>query len=173
MNKLESRLNDAYYHARCMLIDCGIDYGNIDEVKVNSRLTRVWGNCGYTKYASDWERCSYVINISSRLLSDDVSDNALMDTLIHEILHTCRGCMNHGGRWKKLASIVNAKFGLNIKRCTSSEEKHIKEDPIIYKYAVKCPRCGHVYKRVRMVDSIKNPGNYICACGHKGLVRIQ
>ena len=38
---------------------------------------------------------------------DEIDDNATKTTIIHEILHSCEKCMNHGPEWKKLAELVN------------------------------------------------------------------
>ena len=70
----------------------GIKTGNIMNVLVNSRASR-WGRC--TKRGS-----FYTIELSVELLRDDVSDSATMDTVVHEVLHTCEGCMNHKALWK-------------------------------------------------------------------------
>lgn len=170
----ERRLQDAYYKGRCMLIDLGIDYGEIVNVKINSRAKRRWGRCCYDIYSPKWEDCRFVIEISDRLLNDEVSEDALMNTMVHELLHTCKDCMNHGKIWKKLAAMVNSKYGLNIKTCTSAAEKNIKDDYVApdKKYVLRCPACGHIWKRARMTNAVKYPELYGCSCGYWGLERI-
>ena len=46
-----------------------------------------------------------------------------MTTIYHECLHCCDGCMCHTGKWKEYAEIVNKRFGTQIQRCTSRNEK--------------------------------------------------
>ena len=76
-----------------------------------------------------------------------MDDDALMNTLIHEYLHTCPKCMNHGKIWQKYARKINEKYHYNIKRTTSSAEKGIKEETEKPKYIVTCPHCGKVHDR--------------------------
>lgn len=61
----------------------------------------------------------YSINISADILHDKYPLEFLKNTVIHELLHTCKGCMNHGEKWKAYAEKVNAKYGYNIERCVS------------------------------------------------------
>ena len=151
----------------CKKLDAiGIQYGKIMSVTVNSRAKKRWGQC---KRVNGY----YEINISSRLMTEDVELVHLETTVIHEILHTCEGCMNHGQTWKNLADKVNRAYGYNIKRTTSAEEKGIDsvvERKIKYKFA--CTGCNGIVTRQRASDFTKYPWRYRCsACGH-GFKRI-
>lgn len=134
-------LND--YAKRCMteLDDIGIEYGNIIEFKVNTRAKKRWGQCKAVPGG-------YSINISAILLDERNDEQGLKNTIIHELLHSCKGCMNHGENWKRLATKVNRAYGYNIKRCSSADEKGVQEEtrPIKtareIKYIVKCNGCG-------------------------------
>lgn len=42
--------------------------------------------------------------------------------LAHEILHTCRGCANHGLRWKDYAQRMNELYGYGVERTDSFEK---------------------------------------------------
>lgn len=70
---------------------------------------------------------SYTINISCRLLEESVPREILKQTVLHEILHTCKNCMNHKTEWKEVANQVNRAYGYNIKRCTSAEELGLQD----------------------------------------------
>lgn len=39
--------------------------------------------------------------------------DALCSVLLHEVVHTCPGCFDHGKRWKKWVKVLNAN-GANI-----------------------------------------------------------
>lgn len=91
-----------------MAAESNIQIGKIYDIKINTRAKKRWGLCSYF---SD----GFIIEISSSLLQDNVSENALIDTLMHEVLHTVDGCMNHGKKWKECAKIINSRYGLNIK----------------------------------------------------------
>ncbi len=146
---------------------CGIVPGNIVDVTINTRAKRRWGRCTV-------ENGFYKIEISDRLLQDDVDIKATKNTMAHEILHTVKGCMNHGLNWQSVANKVNMAYPdiYNIKRTTSSEEKGL--EPIgkcrndTAKYALVCKDCGHrnVYKRAG--KAVQNPNRYRCGiCGGK------
>ena len=100
------------------------------------------------------------------MLQDDISDNACKNTIMHEILHTCEYCFNHGSEWKHIADLVNDCYLFyNIKRCTSAEEKGIneeieKKEP---KYILRCTKCGKLFYRDRMCDAVRYPED----CTHK------
>lgn len=154
-----------------MLDDIGIKYGNVTEFKVNTRSRR-WGQC----------KCvpgGYSINISIALLDERNDINGLKNTIIHELLHTCDGCMNHGPKWKAVASKVNDAYGYNIKRCSAASEKGVEKDTrpkhkvIEYKYEIRCEDCGHIYKRSKMSKVIQHPELYLCSHCHGKLKRIK
>lgn len=118
----------------------GIPHGEIAQVIPNSSFKKTWGLCSY--YSKIPPR--FKIQISTRLLENDVSDDATKETIIHEILHTCNGCMNHGKKWKYYADIINWKYKgrYKISRTTSNEKKGIDFDESQYKYVIQCKGCG-------------------------------
>ena len=92
----------------------GLKPGKISKWVINSRAKSRWGLCKKTGINT------FEIQIAERLLGDDVSDLACKDTIVHEILHTCRGCHGHTGLWKSYADLMNRTYGYSIKRTTSS-----------------------------------------------------
>lgn len=151
-----------------MLDDIGIKYGHITEFKVNTRAIKRWGQCKRVPGG-------YSINISATLLDERNDINGLKNTILHELLHSCEGCMNHGDKWKFVANKVNIAYGYNIKRCSSSDEKGVDEDmrPVQYKYEVMCEKCGNVYKRSKMSNVVQHPERYRCGCCQGKLKRIK
>ena len=57
-----------------MAEESNIQIGKIYDIKINTRAKKRWGLCSYF---SD----GFIIEISSLLLQDNVSENALIDTL--------------------------------------------------------------------------------------------
>ena len=144
-----------------------IEVGNIQHITINTRAKSRWGRCRKTENRFG---ISYTIDISSELLKDEVSDRAAEETMLHELIHTCKGCFNHGPEWKRLAEKVNRAYGYNVKRVTSAEEKgiEIKKPDIkkIAKYKFVCTGCGQEIYRQRESKFTRNPNRYICAkCG--------
>ena len=140
------------------------DYGNIVNVKVNTRAKHRWGqtvDLGFNKYE---------IEINKILLDEGTKLEGLQNTIIHEILHTCPNCFDHGDEWVRRAEIVKRELGYNIKRVNNAQEKGVSEKVLkkYYepKYIVRCTHCGHEAKRDRMCSIIKYPSNWRCGvCG--------
>lgn len=159
-----TKLEQALKLAKVQCVLCNIPYGNILKIEPNSRAKTRWGQCKKVPGG-------FTINISTRLLEDGVDEKSLMSTVLHEVIHTCPDCMNHGQTWKEYARRLNKKFGYNIKRCTSSEEKGIK--PAYreqnYKYIVKCEDCNLKYYYLRRGEVIRQiqarPNTHGCRCG--------
>lgn len=157
-------LKDYVSHCMKALDNIGIRYGNIVEVKVNTRAIKRWGRC--RKVVG-----GYVIEIGSVLLDERNDEHGLKETIFHELLHSCKDCMNHGTNWKRLADKVNMLYGYNIKRCTSAEEVGVQPEtrPVKVsepKYAVRCNECGCVYERTKRSSIIQHPERYRCGrCG--------
>lgn len=134
---------------------------------VNTRANRFFGLCSL-------RNGQYHISIAARLLKDDVDEMALKTVIIHELLHTIRGCMNHGREWKRWAAKVNYEYGYQVERTAKGYyDKYNVEKPE-YKYAVRCEKCGVIIGRMRMSDLIANTSKYHHGNGCGGsLVRID
>lgn len=154
-------------YLECMqeLRDIGIEYGCVSKWEINTKAKKRWGQC------EDLGHGYYSINISVRLLADGVDDVATKTTILHELLHTCDGCMNHGKEWLRLADEVNRAYGYNIKRCTSHEEKGIER--VKANYVVACPCCGAKWEYIRMTKTVQNPNRYRCGKCGVDLVRVK
>lgn len=146
----------------------GIEPGNIVAVTVNTRAKTRWGQ---TKKNGN----SYTINISDRILQDEQDDLIAKDTIIHEILHTCTDCMNHGFNWKALANKVNRAYPqYHISRTTSAEEKGIEARKAVdYRYNVICKECGNTWNYDRAGKVVQNTGRFYCPCGGKLTVKCN
>ena len=116
----------------------------------------------------------YEIEIASSLLDESKPlEGELKNTLIHEILHTCRGCTKHTSRWKQYADRVNAALGYNIKRTAGRDEGALSEVIPKPRYRVVCPHCGAVYERYKASEFIKHPERYRCGKCKKPLAAMN
>lgn len=152
-----------------MFDEMGIEYGNITEFKINRRAKSRWGQCARKK---TWDGYEYIIEVSARLLQDDAPQKGLEETLIHEIAHTCDGCMNHGSNWLAIVNRFNREFGYNVKRSDNSKEKGFTDEQIKqmvasvrYRHILTCEKCGHEWKYERLCKSVKMYTRYRCNCG--------
>ena len=142
----------------------GIKTGIITEWKINSRAKKRLGQC---------TRCpdgTYEIQIAKLLLTEDkIKEADVKEVIIHEILHTCYGCMKHTGRWKIYAEKMNEAYGYQISRTKNMEivglsEYSVKRRQVKYVYI--CEGCGQRVERTRECKFTRNPERYRCArCG--------
>ena len=90
-----------------------------EQVEINSRPKKRYGCCRLKNGV-------YHIEVSEFILGCD--PEKIRGVLAHEILHTCKGCYNHGNMWKEYAAMMNSAYGYNIKRTSSNEEMGIADE---------------------------------------------
>ena len=155
MPKIE--LDGLMARLRRELISIGIPVSNRlePEVRINTRARRRLGCCYYQA-----GRCR--IEVSQAVLEDE---DLLKQTLVHELLHTCPKCRDHGPKWKAYAQTVNEKLGYRIERTVKTETPagSLRHEEI--KYILECQSCGAQIKRMRMSKAVKSPWRYRCPCG--------
>ena len=172
-------LQTIYQNCIDMLDSIGINYGNIVEIKVNKRAKKRWGYCqrvwnGTTRDGK--RKYNFYINISHILLDERIGIESLENTIIHEILHTCPGCFDHGNGWKQMAAKVKNKLGYDIQRVDSVQNKigdsAIYKEYVKPKYIVRCKKCGREVGKQRMCGIVKYPQNWRCGVCHGEFERI-
>lgn len=133
-----------------------------DKIKPDVRLfesATTWGQC--RQYGDQ-----FIISLNSHLLELEKVDPAL-ETLLHEILHTIRGCWNHGPKWKRLAGQLNSRYGCDIKTTATASEKGA--NAVIakhFKYYIQCKKCGEQHGLQRRTKAYKQPELYThTGCG--------
>ena len=103
----------------------------------------------------------FVIQVNKAM--QDMPEFQVRNTVMHELLHTCPGCFNHGPEWKHYGDMVNAKYGYNVSRENDWEIPGTEEH---YKYRFRCTKCGQEAKRHRASDFTINYRDYRChLCG--------
>ena len=123
----------------------------------NENLGRVWGCCRK-------EINGYSISLSERLCQN-TNPNAILNTLIHELIHAC-GVHGHRRDFRFWAARINARFPgkYNVTRGTPIIEKMTLEQALeSYKYVLQCPKCGMIYGLQRRSGAVRNPGEYWCS----------
>lgn len=133
------------------------------QVYINPRPKRRFGCCS-TKDGK------HNIEISEFLLKADPQQ--IRSVIAHEVLHTCKGCRDHGPRWKEYSARMKETYGYDIKRVSSFEEMGLEgavrpEKDINIKYIIKCEKCGKEYPRQRFTCVMQKIEAYRCQCGGK------
>lgn len=105
----------------------------------------------------------YTIELSARL-AERGREDAILQVLAHEVLHTCYGCSNHGARWRAYAKRMNDAYGYRIRRTDNYRDLGIEDDRPV-RYWVVCARCGRRIPRMKRSPLVDHPERYRCACG--------
>ena len=154
-------LNAEFDKCKSMLDAIEVPYNKGVSVSINTRAHSRFGQARKRQGV-------YSININVDLLDERNPIDMLHDTIIHELLHTCPDCMNHGEKWKQWALKVNRKYGMDIKRCTSVKDAGLQVfTGIKANWIVKCDKCGREYVYQRAGKVVQNPEKYRCHCGGK------
>lgn len=103
------------------------------------------------------------------LLADEVDDRVTLNTIMHKLLHTVLSCLNHNGKWKVYAELVNRRLPqYNIKRVAKESETGIiveRKTPV-YRYILRCTKCDQEIKRQKETKVVINYKRYRCGkCG--------
>lgn len=146
----------------------GIKYGKVCNWTVNARAKCRLGQCRKITLGL------FDISISERLLMDEVDDQIILNTIMHELLHTVPGCFMHKGKWKLYAEYINKKLPqYTVKRVAKESETGIvieRKKPV-YRYILRCTKCGQEIRRQKMSKLVQNPQRYRCGkCG--GILRL-
>ncbi len=126
-------------------------------VQINRRAEKRFGRCIL-------KNGIYTIELSERM--KNAPEKSCCQTIAHEIIHTCKGCGNHGKLFCRYADIMNKAYGYDIKRTNTCEELGV-EDISRVKYIIACEKCGAEIKRSRYSSLVSNPSMYMCRCGGK------
>ena len=137
-----------------------------------SKATSWYGQCRQNQVYHGM-RYKFQISISEYHLQS--SERAIRNTLVHELLHTCPGCLNHGPKWKAYAAQIQHQLGYNIMRTGGDKDKDSameaarreKREGYQTKYLLVCTQCGQEFARFRKSKLVLHPEKYRCKCGGK------
>lgn len=117
--------------------------------------------------------------------TEEAKEKQLISTLIHELIHTCPGCFNHGSVFKRNCYIIN--FNTHNKYHVSTrEDLHANEEfnydrldelkprrkvKVASHFEIYCPDCKRVVaRRYTNCRLVKHPEEYYCKCGCNKLI---
>lgn len=160
-------VNKMLTEAKQVLDSLNIPYSpRIMNVVVNTRAKSRWGRSTQKRINGHYY---YTIEISSRLMEDDVEYDKAMNTMIHEVLHCHFKHRDHTGDWKKYAQMINKAYPqYHIARTSSCADMGIDISTIKhFKYAITCNKCGAVSRYMKHSKVVKLVETYpgSCRCG--------
>lgn len=105
--------------------------------------------------------------------NEELARIRFQSTIIHELIHTIPGCMNHGSKFQRICYLVNKKYPqYKLQTATGAEDFGIQLDEPIPKYKIICKCCGKEYLYQRKPKL--NINMYKCSkCGKSNLELIN
>lgn len=140
----------------------------VREISVNNRLKKALARCCR-------KGTVFVFDYNEMLTYGNPTK--VIETWIHEWVHTIPGCFNHGEKFQMYIKRANDHYGYKIATKVSYDyleipkeyrTMHVKAVDLVDVY---CPTCDEVLCRVSKRKGVsKNPGDYLCKiCKNKGL----
>lgn len=155
-----------YENCKAKLIACGYQPGNITKVCVNKRFSRAMGR---TRKRGD----TYIIELSLTTVDDNTPLRFTETVMLHELIHTCNGCFNHGKPFNEACQKVNKTYGYNVGITIDCRNEGVNNivNAQTAKYKVVCDYCGNYQLMKRMCKIVKDAPrshNYRCGrCNHR------
>ena len=155
---------DEIYEDRDLLVALGLS--SMKDYKYTAQInTRAKRRCGQCKRISAQE---YSINISEQYLRN-CPPSEIHNTIMHEVIHSAPGCMNHGATWQNIAHRVNQKYQFTpIQRlCEDATMLNLVKEQA--RYYLRCPRCNKEYRWIRKPKhwDAYSRGLIRCGCCHQ------
>lgn len=164
----KNELNNMLKKSILMVENLGIELRG--RINPNVRTYKATSYFGQLRYIS--EEQEFEITISEYHLKN--GHDAIMETLVHEVLHACKGCVGHGKQWQAYANMVNRIYGYNITRLGSYNNGYRlpkKENKI--NYIVECIKCDNIFKRIRKSKLVTETYRYSCGSCGSSLIRTK
>ena len=124
------------------------------DVEISNKMTKALGSASYCGEGD------YQIKIS-RLLLDNCDPDEVHNTIMHEVIHTVDGCMNHGWLWQRIAYDVNRHYQFSkLQRLSGNTEfgeaaKQAKRERASTIYKVTCDGCHKSWEFYRHTSKVK------------------
>jgi len=154
------------------------EYKYVYKIGFNDRALKRYGRCSRK---TDYHNKTITYNITiNKYFTECCDEEKVKNTIMHELLHTLHGCMNHGVGWKSYADILN-RNGYHINRTSSYKEYNEYVSSMRNnetKYIVRCEHCNKEYryqkasKVIKSLSNVLSRSNYICPACHRTTLKV-
>ena len=155
------------YLGKCIAMceECEIPVRTVTEISTH-KSKKAWGYCKTENFET------FQITINEMLTDPTISadDYGLITTILHELIHTCTDCFNHGAKFQRYAEILTEKTGYSVKITDDTDGKKIDKIAFYntFKYLYVCEKCGAYIGKSRKCDFTENTNRYFHGkCGGK------
>ena len=154
-------IKDQIEVCRTQLKEVGYSIGSIRGIEYLLGLNRAYGKCGMCDVG---ELTVFNLYFNKEYMKY-CSKEEFEEVIMHECIHTVKGCFNHGKTFHHIASLVNYKYGYNIKtKCSIDENKEysarvkeLKEKKYSTTYRITCCGCNKtfdLYRKNKFINSL-------------------
>jgi predicted SprT family Zn-dependent metalloprotease len=153
------KLNDLFKKCKKIFDEMGFPTDQITGLKFNNRVSNAIALCRLVNRRGPGLK-SFNIEFSSKMFHS-LSEEGLINTMLHEMVHSLPGGFSHGAKFHDYARMLNDKYGVNVE--TYYKHKYdINTDEIMdnFKYVLRCQKCGATFGKSRFSDMIVHPNNY-------------
>ena len=169
---LEKLLQECYDEIEKGLDKYYLEYFNFkkDGIRIQAKDTtgKVLGNCHYDSMTFDYDYWGkkYIKSVDRatitifRHLNRDTK--GVKETIIHELIHTLKGCQNHRAEFKRHCAIIKQYLGYS---CYSGQHEDVKSAEYLdnFKHFLICEHCHKVVSRGNRYTVVyRHPEN--CRC---------
>ena len=144
----------------------------IYKVEVKEKSKSYWAKIGRNskKHSGYFLRIGGLFNL---IPDEELAKIRFQSTIIHELIHTIPGCMNHGSKFQRICYLVNKKYPqYRLQTATGAEDFGIQLDEPTPKYKIICKCCGKEYLYQRKPKL--NINMYKCSkCGKSNLELVN
>lgn len=127
------------------------------EVIINGRFKKTLGMCSLKNGV-------YTISLNKYILGSD--EKVLEEIILHELIHTVRGCFNHSPKFKRYCQILNNTYGYNLG--THTDGAKISYDDNLKRIVYICPKCQ---RQFNMFKETQN--KYQCSFCHVNIKKLD
>ena len=157
-----------------ILQECYSKYNapTIYRIDYKDKSKSYWAKIGFKKNLP-----GYFLRIGglfSMIPNEDLAQTRFQSTIIHELIHTIPGCMNHGRKFHYICNLVNRRYPeYQLQTSTDPKSFGIEEEALEIrkpKYKIICLNCGKeyiYYKKPRYHIS-----DYSCSKCHKDMLKL-
>lgn len=162
-------ITNVYEDARRIVASCCENFTDPKIIFEISKARSFWAYVEKRQY-SNYYRIK-VSDVFAELTDNGTRYEKLLETLIHELVHTIPNCMNHKTYWKANCNKIKAKYpNFDLNRTASMEEFGIKEKVRETKYIITCEHCGQIWEYKRKPKWIDRCENVGCPyCNNRGM----
>jgi len=145
---------------KCMkeLDALNIPYGNIHKIEY-ADVGKCLGKCiAYYEEVFDIQISELFKNCEADILD-------LKAIIMHELLHTCDGCNNHGELWRKYAALVDSAYHYDVLGFRTRRQVFLKEKEKEIIHRLVCPNCGGFWniRDEKLWEKILRDEDYECS----------